>query len=241
MAESSPTVDRDAPPRPPTDPELHRATAEDATVDPGPLSNPPTDPELRQATAEDVHRLKSVLADAFFEDPIFGWLMPDDSSRRARLRRYFGIELRHLVLPRGRVWTTSDLTGAALTLPPGAWRSPLHVTLLEGRAFGVHVSRAARMGATIEWRHVRGPHYYVRDIGVLPDTQGQGLGSALLRPTLERCDREGLPAYLEASNERSAALYERLGFKLTGELRIGACPLLRLMLRPPHPTRATAT
>jgi ribosomal protein S18 acetylase RimI-like enzyme len=234
MAESSPTVHRHAPPRPPTDPEQRQATIKDETTGPDAPSIPLAPSELRHATQEDSHRLKSVLADAFFEDPIFGWLMPDDSSRRARLRRYFGIELRHLVLPRGRVWTTSDLTGAALTLPPGAWRSPLRVTLLEGSAFGVHVSRAARMGGAIEWRHVRGPHYYVRDVGVLPDMQGQGLGSALLRPTLERCDREGLPAYLEASNERSAALYERLGFKLTGELRIGSCPVLRLMLRPPQ-------
>jgi GNAT superfamily N-acetyltransferase len=237
MAESSPTVDRDASSRLPTDPELRQTATENASVGRDASSPPPTGPAQRHATQEDVHRLKAVLADAFVEDPIFGWLMPDDSSRRARLRRYFGIELRHLALPRGRVWTTSDLTGAALTLPPGAWRSPLRVTLLEGSAFGVHVSRAARIGGAIEWRHVRGPHYYVRDVGVLPDMQGQGLGSALLRPTLERCDREGLPAYLEASSERSAALYERLGFKLTGELRIGSCPLLRLMVRPPHPAQ----
>jgi hypothetical protein len=73
---------------------------------------------LRRAAAEDVDRLKAVMADAFFEDPIFGWLMPDDTKRAARLRRYFAIELRHLALARGRVWTTSDLAGAALSLPP---------------------------------------------------------------------------------------------------------------------------
>jgi GNAT superfamily N-acetyltransferase len=86
----------------------------------------------------------------------------------------------------------------------------------------------------MEWRHVRGAHYYVRDIGVLPRRQGQGVGSALLRPTLERCDREGLPAYLEASSERSAALYERLGFGIRRVLRVGAGPPLWLMLRAPQ-------
>jgi GNAT superfamily N-acetyltransferase len=190
-------------------------------------------PGLRRASTQDIRALKAVLAEAFFEDPILAWLMPQDSKRLARLRRYFAIELRHLALPRGRVWTTSDLAGAALSLPPGAWRSPLRVTLLEGSAFGVHLSRAARLGAAIEWRHLRGAHYYVRDVGVLPSMQGHGLGSALLRPTLERCDREGLPAYLEASSERSAALYERLGFQITRELRVGGSPPLRLMVRPP--------
>ncbi|HEY5053418.1 MAG TPA: GNAT family N-acetyltransferase, partial [Solirubrobacterales bacterium] len=183
----------------------------------------PVDHELRQATTGDVPRLKAVLADAFYDDPVLGWLIPDESKRRARLRRFFAIELRHLALPRGSVWTTSDLTGVALIMPPGAWRVPPRATLLEGAAFGVHLGRAARLGATMEWRHgrdVRGPHYYVRDVAVLPEMQGRGLGSILMRPALERCDREGLPVYLEASSERSAALYERLGFRLAGELRV---------------------
>jgi GNAT superfamily N-acetyltransferase len=192
------------------------------------------EPELRQATVEDVHRLRAVLAEAFLDDPVLGWLMPDDSKRLARLRRFFAVELGHLTLPRGRVWTTSDLTGAALSLPPGAWRVPLRATLLEGTAFGVHLSRAARLGAAMERRHLREPHYYVRDVGVHPDMQGNGFGSALLRPTLDRCDREGLPAYLEASSERNAALYSRLGFQLTDELSVAGSPPLRLMLRPPH-------
>jgi GNAT superfamily N-acetyltransferase len=189
---------------------------------------------MHKATTEDVPRLKTVLAEAFFDDPVLSWLMPDDRKRLAQLRRYFGIELRHLALARGRVWTTSDLAGAALTLPPGRWRSPLRVTLLEGSAFGLRIARAARMGAAIEWRHVHGPHYYVRDVGVLPSMQGRGLGRALMKPTLERCDREGLPAYLEASSERNTALYERLGFRVTSVLRVGSCPPLRLMLRAPQ-------
>ncbi|HEY3760003.1 MAG TPA: GNAT family N-acetyltransferase [Solirubrobacteraceae bacterium] len=181
----------------------------------------------------DTQRLRDVLAEAFFDDPVFGWLMPDEVKRRDRLRHYFGIDLRHLTLPRGRVWTTDDLAGAALSLPPGAWRVPLRTTLLHGTAFGVRLPRAARLGAAMEWRHLREPHYYVRDIGVLPEMQGNGLGSTLLRPTLDRCDREGLPAYLEASSERSAALYARHGFKLTAELRVGGSPPLRLMRRSP--------
>jgi ribosomal protein S18 acetylase RimI-like enzyme len=212
MNERSPTVDRDAP------------------------SHPSVETGLRHATADDTSRLKTVLAEAFFDDPILGWLMPEDGKRLERLRRYFGIELRHLALARGRVWTTSDLAGAALSLPPGRWRSPLRVTLLEGSAFGLHVARAARLGAAIEWRHVHGPHYYVRDVGVLPNMQGRGLGSALMGPTLERCDRERLPAYLEASSEQSAALYERLGFRHTRELRVWGSPPLWLMLRDPQPT-----
>lgn len=189
---------------------------------------------LRQATEADAARLGMVMASAFHDDPVLGWLMPDLHKRPARLRRFFGIELRHVALPRGRVWTTTDRNGAALVMPPGKWRVPPHATLLEGRAFGVNVARAARLGLAMEWRHARNmrePHYYVRDVGVLPEMQGRGLGSALIGPTIEHCDRKGLPAYLEASSERSAALYERLGFELIAELKVADSPTLWLMRR----------
>ena len=41
-----------------------------------------------------------------------------------------------------------------------------------------------------------------------------------MQPTLERADSAGLPTYLEASSNRSAALYERLGFVHLGVLEL---------------------
>jgi ribosomal protein S18 acetylase RimI-like enzyme len=83
--------------------------------------------------------------------------------------------------------------------------------------------------------HPTEPHYYIRCVGVRPGLQGQGLGSALMRPTLERCDSDGVPAYLEASSERSAALYERLGFVHLGVLQLpDKGPPLWPMQRPPR-------
>ncbi len=65
--------------------------------------------------------------------------------------------------------------------------------------------------------------------------QGRGLGGALLRGVLDRCDRTKSPAYLEASTEKNARIYERYGFGVTEELRIGADgPPLWLMWREPR-------
>ena len=198
------------------------------------MSRPRADFELRRASAEDVHRLKAVFAAAFYEDPIIGWMMPSERSRERRLHRFFAIELRHVALVRGEVWASTDFSGVAMNNPPGAWGHPWRAFLLEGQNFGIRLPRAARLLAAMHQRHPRHPHYYFRDVGVLPEMQGQGIGSALMRPTLERCDREGLPAYLEATSERSAALYERLGFQLTRELRVADSPPLWPMLRSPR-------
>jgi hypothetical protein len=61
-------------------------------------------------------------------------------------------------------------------------------------------------------------------------------GTALLRPVLRRCDREGLPAYLEASSPDNARLYRRLGFVTRATVRPLGSPPLELMTRPPGAT-----
>lgn len=195
---------------------------------------------MRKATQGDLKRLATVLAQAFYDDPVFGWLMPSDTRRLERLRRFFAIELRHFALPHGRVWASEDLLGAALSTPPGRWRVPPRAALSQGPLFGMRLARATRLLAAIERRHLREPHYYFAVIGVQPAMQGKGIGSALMRPTLERCDRERVAAYLEASSERSAALYERLGFQVTYELQVAGSPPVWLMRRPASagPTRS---
>ncbi|HEX5224488.1 MAG TPA: GNAT family N-acetyltransferase [Solirubrobacteraceae bacterium] len=195
----------------------------------------------RRATAAQEGELARTLAAAFADDPVLGWLLPAGSGREERLRRFFKIELRHMAFTRGTVWSCEGASGAALCMPPGAWQLPPAVALAQGPAFGRVFGRrlpiATAFQAAMELRHERRPHWYILAVGVRPEHQGRGLGTTLLRPTLDRCDREGLPAYLEASSERSAALYERLGFDHVRELRLFGSPPLWLMARAPGAER----
>ena len=195
-------------------------------------------PAVRVAQPRESGPLKVALGAAFFDDPVFGWLIGRGSNRQARLERYFAIQLAHS-LADGCVWTSDGLQGAALCMPPGQWRLPPQLMIAHGgrfvSVFRGRLPRAVGLLAAIERRHPRDAHYYFANIGVAPKAQGQGLGSKLMRPTLDRCDKEGLPAYLEASSERNAALYERLGFQCTEVLRFAGSPPLRLMMRPPQP------
>jgi GNAT superfamily N-acetyltransferase len=195
-------------------------------------------PAVRVAQPHESAALKVALGAAFFDDPVFGWLIGRGSSRQARLEQYFAIQLAHSFAD-GCVWTSEGLQGAALCMPPGQWRLPPQLMIANGARFtGVfrgRLPRAVGLLAAIERRHLRGAHYYFANIGVTPEAQGQGLGSRLMRPTLDRCDEQGLPAYLEASSERNAVLYERLGFQCTEVLRFAGSPPLRLMMRPAQP------
>lgn len=64
--------------------------------------------------------------------------------------------------------------------------------------------------------------------------QNRGLGEALMRPMLERCDESNMPAYLESTNPRNEPFYERLGFRRVGRLQVDACPPIVPMLRLPR-------
>lgn len=194
----------------------------------------------RTATPSEAGPLSAALAAAFENDPVLSWLMPNRRRRLRRLERFFQLELHHVVLPAGRAWTVDGSPGASLELPPAKWRMPISAQIAHGpaftRVFGSRLLRAFGLITTMEHRHLREPHYYIPYIGLAPAAQGQGLGTTLMRPTLDRCDREQLPAYLEATSERNAALYERLGFEHLGPFTFGGSPPLWPMRRPPGPS-----
>jgi GNAT superfamily N-acetyltransferase len=87
----------------------------------------------------------------------------------------------------------------------------------------------------IEKKHPHEPHWYLLALGVEPELQGRAIGTQLMAPVLERCDREGTPAYLESSKERNVPLYERNGFRVTEEFRVpNGGPPIWLMWRDPR-------
>ena len=143
-----------------------------------------------------------------------------------------------MALPTGRAIVANGNSGVSLELPPGAWRMPFRGQVAHGldfaRVFGRRLPRAFALITQMERRHLREPHYYIPYVGVIPDAQGQGIGTSLLRETIDRCDRERLPAYLEATCEKNAALYARLGFEHLGEFSLGSSPPLWPMRRAPR-------
>ena len=64
---------------------------------------------------------------------------------------------------------------------------------------------------------------------------GKGIGNALIRQVTDRCDQEGLPAYLESSKAENVPYYQRYGFEVTGETVLGSDgPTIWFMWRDPQ-------
>jgi ribosomal protein S18 acetylase RimI-like enzyme len=188
---------------------------------------------VRVATAEDIPALAATLARAFHDDPVAVFTNPREASRARRLGFFYTGRLRTLVGDE-LCFTDDERSGAALWAAPDRWEPPPREVVRLVRMLSPRAPQTLVGFRRIQKRHPHEPHFYLSVLGVAPEGQGRGLGSALLAPMLERCDREGVGAYLESSKERNIAFYGRHGFRVTGEMRFPGGPPMWLMWRDPR-------
>ena len=215
------------------------ATALDVSAGMGGAPAPYTESAtVRKATSADVPRFAAAMARSFYDDPVATWMMRDDAQRMRRLERGFTLFLERIYMRYDECYTTDGVVGGAVWAPPGEWKlGPLaQLSLLPRMAAigGREMPSVLRVLNFMESKHPHDRHYYTPYVGVEPESQGRGIGSALIRPILERCDREGVAAYLEATTPRNRALYLRNGFEVVEELRVpkGGPPLWPMWREP---------
>ncbi|MGN6254058.1 MAG: GNAT family N-acetyltransferase [Solirubrobacterales bacterium] len=194
--------------------------------------------EVSVASEVDRTTAAAALAEAFMDDPVAIWATPKDRHRPGALRRFFGAVF-DTHIEGEVVYVDSERRGAAIWALPGRWQGSVRNQFRTAAAFAHprHWPRLPRIvGGVVkaEQSHPRTEHFYLATLGVTPDRQGEGIGSRLLAPVLEICDRDGVPAYLESSKHSNIAFYARHGFRVTGELRLpGGGPILYPMWREP--------
>ena len=190
--------------------------------------------ELLRLTRKERDGGAAVVGRAFAEYELFRYYFPDEKERRAAAGTYAFVSV-SVCLKYGEVYAASEkLEGVAAWLPPG--KSPFGLRQVIRSVPLLTVARFARQGAGRMWtygRYVDGlhrrvvpyPHWYLEVIGVDPSCQGQGVCSRLLRPMLERIDRERMPCYLETNAEKNSAIYRRFGFEVVSQEKLPGTPV----------------
>jgi ribosomal protein S18 acetylase RimI-like enzyme len=190
---------------------------------------------IQSTTVAELPAIAITLARAFADDPVFAVLF-GSAPPPERATRFFGI-IGRMQHPHGHMYNTPGNEAAAIWAPPGAWKMPnsqiaKNVPGLV-KVFGRRFIPNLGVLSLLEKNHPSELHYYLEFIGTDPAHQGKGLGTALMQPMIERCDREGVGAYLESSKESNIAFYARFGFETTKVITHKAGPQQWLMWRDP--------
>ena len=186
-----------------------------------------------------------------------GWVPFADASTRTRFAEAAARGRLRAAMPYAAVHVAEldgTIAGVAMWYPPGvkpgALPSSAVVPALLTRGTRV-LSLFAHVSASL-WRDRstlrrilaarapaakqagRGPSWYLAVLGTDPGYRGRGVARRLLDRTLERCDIEGLPVWLETTEEGTAAMYERFGFQTVATIAGGVVlPSLWVMRRDP--------
>ncbi len=171
----------------------------------------------------------TVLAHAFTNDPLWCYLLPKVDQRVLALRQSFRATL-PLFVEQQIVWSVgTPLVGVAIWRPPqslsNSWPALLNInslTLLFSPFLRVF-TKAIPVFTQFERMHQQyapQPHYYLNTIGVVPQAQGRGYATQLLRPVLNQADAQGLTTYTETMTPSNVPLYNYYGFSVQEHYRV---------------------
>lgn len=175
-----------------------------------------------------IEQASTISAQAFADDPVFGYLTPEARQSRLKALTWLAKKGLEYCYEYGHIYTTPDLKGVAAWLPPekssftGIQELQLIMQLrLYLLPFYCGWNKLARWLSFLkitEDYHEQDmqtqSHWYLALMFVNPSYQGQGIGSALLKPILDQASDEKLPCYLVTFTEQAVKFYQKNGFEI---------------------------
>ena len=173
-----------------------------------------TDALIRPATAAEFPDVGALIALAFHHLGPDTYVVPDAADRPRVMGRFFTMLVGHAA-ESGRVEVIDRGGGLEATVvwfdhtrdAPGPPDFEDRVAELAGP----YLDNFAALDV-LDKHEPAEPHWHLQFMAVHPDSQNQGLGSALMRRTHAELDAAGIPQYLEATNEENIRLYRRHGY-----------------------------
>ncbi len=196
------------------------------------------DLEIRDALAPEIREAVGVMVRAFRDNPMtqacFG---PNPATRERALRSLFGNLFPTMHRPLLVSLQNGRIVGVLGMAAPGTClQVPLLPSLRVLLVMALRSPRAAdrfrRWMGEFEHLDPPAPHWHLGPVAVEPQTQRQGIGSALLERFAAIVDDDGRSAYLETDKAENVRLYRAFGFEVVCQRSILGVPNW-FMSRPP--------
>ncbi|PKO19178.1 MAG: hypothetical protein CVU39_01105 [Chloroflexi bacterium HGW-Chloroflexi-10] len=182
-----------------------------------------TNPEVVKLDPSLKKKASDVVAASFFDYPMFVYYFPDIKKRARVLPWYLGNVLT-CAIKYGEVFTTPESSGVIFILPPGHTKISigeyvqngfLLTPLVIGIRDYIRSQECEKFVADMHEKIMQQRlHYYLWGLAVDPGQKRRGIGTTLLKPALEKADKEQKPFYLETHDEKNVPYYQNFDFTL---------------------------
>ena len=182
----------------------------------------------------DLDWVAALMAKAFVDYPFYEYIEPDAVARSEAIVRHYSNDLGE-TLALGGSMGDADRRAATVwlrsaDLQAGGFIADEWYLDIWGAAAGRFAEVFAGMATMAPFD--RGDFWYLDLLGTEPEIQGHGVGARLLRAGLDRCDAQGIPAYLETAKHTTVGFYQRHGFELIGDVSFSSDLTIHGMWRP---------
>jgi ribosomal protein S18 acetylase RimI-like enzyme len=182
------------------------------------------DNEVRPLADLEVNDAVEMMARAFFDYPMWQWVLPDEEHRRralpvsARASLLWGQILGHVYVcgepVRGvAIWAPPGMADADVD-PDGSKTEWAAVVDAVGRQGMRRFEAMIEIQRPLRERHIPPGGWYLPWLCVEPATQRSGVGTALLRSMFDRLDTQGVPTFLETEKEANVPYYLKHGYEI---------------------------
>lgn len=183
--------------------------------------------------------LAKVLTDAFQRDPVLRWIIQNNEQYDRIGIPYFELILNHS-LKFDSNYTNEHKNAVALWTEPGETTSLLAQLLSTLRLIVIlrgQISRAYQLQELMASYRPKQECLQLNYLATSPDSRGKGHGASLLRPMLDQSMQNGVPVYLECSNQENLGFYKQFGFRLIDMIQLNAGPSIWPMVLEPEPVK----
>lgn len=181
-----------------------------------------SDAGLYVVSAERFDELAELSADAYREYPLHVWL---GKGKYDAVASYLLMKATLMAMKKDAVvFADSDEPkGFAVVLPPGFTGSKTIPFLFNGglrlfmhTGFGLigRLLTYENFSMGLKKESTGNADWYIFNLSVKTEAQGQGIATKLMRPLLDFCKRENATLYLETNKESNVGLYRHFGFSL---------------------------
>ena len=184
-------------------------------------------PVIKKYDASRLEATVSVLAHAFVTNPLH--VSAFGAQQREQNRLFFHIGIQNMftghafvALADGQVRGYMHFYAAPYCLPPPEQIPAAAATIL--KPLGAALPRVVVWFSTWCRLDPKEPHVHLGPIGVSPEAQGQGIGTALMNRYIEHLGQEGIAGYLETDRPENVEFYKKFGFVVQNEQEVIGVP-----------------